>query len=538
MKSSCESRCGSQAHRSLAIRVTVLLALCACHGPADTSGGTTPEDSRDTVPVRDSLVETELPQESEAPPETGQLETGVEIDTGDSGDPPLAGESFECGEWTTKAAPSGLTKLREADLIIDYDQHDREIGYHSINGAFATDTDGDGCSEIVLSATYYEWENYRHLVFVPGTLSDAVYMEERSSAVVKGEDGHYLQEVGFGDLDGDGQRDDWALGAKGASFSPDGFSGAVYLFHDEIAGVQDESYADATIWPPDDASTFCWTLEVGQYNDNEVNDIAIGGGFGRDGDGRVVIIEGGFGEDTTVDASVFSVDGPRGSAAFGAYLTLESALDGDGFFDLVPTAYSQDGYRGEFYVFYGPHSGAWTSEDADRTILGESTLMLTGHGIAGGADANVDGYDDLLVAASGTSYGAVYLVLGPVARDGTLADAGAVFYGGESLGQEAVSLDQDIDSDGFPDPAMGNFASRAYSSDTTGAAFLFYGPVSGTYAADDADAIFYEQDPETALGFVGATVTTLGDTDGDGFDDLLLGQYGVGPAYVFRGGPR
>ena len=495
-------------------------------------------DSRDSEPVIDTTGDTEVEQESEPPRDSEQFETGKEPDTADSGGPPLAGESFKCGEWVTKAAPSGLTLLREADLVLEGDSFlDGEFSGSS--GAFAADTDGDGCSEIVLASALIIYEGYHSLIFLPGTLSDTVSVVERATAIVRGEDDHYLQEVGFGDLDGDGRRDDWALGAMGLSSSSDGFSGAVYLFHDAIAGFQDESYADFTIWPPDDASIFCEALQVGDNGGDSVSDLAVGGSFGQEGNGRVVLFEGPLIEDLTPDDAVFSAesDGWVGGG-FGDYIAFDSDLNGDGFADLVPTAYVHDSYRGAFYVFHGPVSGSWRAEDADRVIVGESAWMSTGHGISGGADANGDGYDDLLVGSPGSSYGAVYLVLGPVDEDETLADAGAVFYGDGMLGLHAVSLQQDMDADGFPDPAMGSRSSREYSSDPWGAAFLFYGPVSGSYDVGEADAIFYEDDPDAEIGDFGGHIRGIGDTDGDGFDDLLMGHAGAGPDYVFRGGPR
>ncbi len=80
--------------------------------------------------------------------------------------------------------------------------------------------------------------------------------------------------------------------------------------------------------------------------------------------------------------------------------------------------------------------------------------------------------------------------------------------------------------------------SRILSSDPRGAAYLFYGPISGALSVSDADATFYEKDEDLKGEGVGRSVVGLGDTDGDGFDDLLVATMGWGADYIFRGGPR
>jgi hypothetical protein len=176
-------------------------------------------------------------------------------------------------------------------------------------------------------------------------------------------------------------------------------------------------------------------------------------------------------------------------------------------------------------------------DDADRVLIGEQSASFTGYGISGGADADLDGYDDLLIPAHGA--GKVYLMLGPIDEEETLADAHAIFMGGARLGAEdALSLPQDLDSDGYPDPVFGDSEWHGISGSTRGAHFLFYGPVAGTYDVADADAIFYEEDGTWEYGPPGGFVSSVGDTDGDGYDDLLMGPWGNAPAWLFRGGPR
>jgi FG-GAP repeat protein len=96
----------------------------------------------------------------------------------------------------------------------------------------------------------------------------------------------------------------------------------------------------------------------------------------------------------------------------------------------------------------------------------------------------------------------------------------------------------DVDADGFPDLIVGA-PSNDFVDGFAGRAYLFYGPITGDLDAADADAIVSAE----AFGDnLGIAVSSAGDVNADGFDDVLIGARGndtpgtqAGRAYLFLG---
>ncbi len=186
-------------------------------------------------------------------------------------------------------------------------------------------------------------------------------------------------------------------------------------------------------------------------------------------------------------------------------------------------------------------TGEHLLEDADVMLIGEEA-QSSSTALRPAGDVNGDGVPDILVGAWCASIrasfdGAAFLVLGP-AESCALGDcATAVLVGEEaewSAGQDVAPFG-DLDGDGYDDVMVGDErTSREYSA--TGTVYLVLGPVSGELGLEEADM---RVDATIWQSQLGNAMEGVGDIDGDGVSDLLVGASGLetytGAAYLFYG---
>lgn len=233
--------------------------------------------------------------------------------------------------------------------------------------------------------------------------------------------------------------------------------------------------------------------------------------------------------------------GNRVNSQFGS-VTAVGDLNGDSVADLVvgaPRARVPDISQGAVYVFYGPlRQGDLLSDDADVVLRGDAAGDLAGSAIAVG-DFDGDGFDDLVVGAPDhaegqTPDGRVYVVYGGAAlpSDSRLTDAAGLIYDGaanERIGQALLFADN-LNGDAFPDIVM---AASVTADGSGGRVRFLFGddPANGRRTGvtlSDA-AITWPTSGRWA-----ASIAAVGDVDGDGSGELLVGaSTGAGADLVF-----
>ena len=255
----------------------------------------------------------------------------------------------------------------------------------------------------------------------------------------------------------------------------------------------------------------------------------LGGGadlvVGAPGEGAVYVLLG----PVTADVDCGEADGALiGAGELGAAVAAVGDTDGDGVGDLIvggPEHEDAGLETGAAWVILGPVTGAWDAADAAGEILGLGGGLL-GAAVASAGDTDGDGLADVLVGApydgTGGAYaGAAGLLLGPVSGTMALASADAVFLGGASGDNAgaAVSGAGDTDGDGLADVLVGAPWDDT-AADNAGLAGLWLGPVAGSVSLPDADARLLG---EARYDRAGSAVRGVGDANGDGLGDLLIG---------------
>lgn len=182
----------------------------------------------------------------------------------------------------------------------------------------------------------------------------------------------------------------------------------------------------------------------------------------------------------------------------------------------------------------------------DLAILGSRSLAFTapahsgaGMSVSGAGDVNGDGFADMLVGApySLFSSGAAYLIYGsanpvPLNLSQLQPPAGFQINGRAHLydyAGAAVSSAGDLNGDGFDDLAVGFGTSYYYAR--PGSAYVVFGKASGltslTIASPDSGpghVTITGRIAKYGSGLQHINLSSAGDINGDGFDDLIVGD--------------
>ncbi len=181
------------------------------------------------------------------------------------------------------------------------------------------------------------------------------------------------------------------------------------------------------------------------------------------------------------------------------------------------------------------------SSTANWTAESNQGNALFGWSVATAGDVNGDGYSDVIVGAYNydnvlTDLGRAYLFYG--SSNGLSTTAGWTAQVNQPYAHfgNSVSTAGDVNGDGYSDVIVGALGFDGGNEDE-GKVFVYYGSSTGL-SPTPAWSMEGQQDS----AYFGCSVSTAGDVNGDGYNDIIIGSYKYnngeideGRAYVYLG---
>ncbi len=403
----------------------------------------------------------------------------------------------------------------------------------------AGDFRGDGCSDIIVGAKSYGCHAVGRVFYYNGRPT-GIYPNRGFNGPRYGEFGSSLS---YGRINDDNY-DDIIVGMKAYNEN----EGAVFVFYGATFGLEYYFNPDCVAYGKRGVlEELGWSVGAGDFNGDGLDDIIAGSRLhsvnGNDNEGKATVYNASnFSQVWMKPIDNWHYEGPQEGEMLGFSIGSAGDVNADGYEDIVVGApyYDICGWNvGRAFVFHGRRWGLnWNPSWSENGIEGHANF---GYSVGTAGDVDNDGYDDVIIGASGSTNehqgGAAYVYHGR----STGLD-GMAYWIGWSDSYDAdygcsVSTAGDVNNDGYADVVVG---ARYGGNSDAGYAYGYHGSSSGLSYSPAWEAGNFESQER-----FGWSVSDAGDVNADGYADVIVGapdydscgcgQVECGHAYVFHG---
>jgi hypothetical protein len=447
------------------------------------------------------------------------------------------GETDEGRAFVYHGSASGLS------LIQNWPAESNQAGAgFGFSVSTAGDVNGDGYADVIVGARWYDnGETNEGAAFVHHGSASGLSLTPNWTAESNQTAAYFGSSVSTaGDVNGDGYAD-VIVGAYEYD-NGEGAEGVAGVYHGSASGLN--LIPNWTAESNEAGAYFGYSVSTaGDVNGDGYADVIVGADQydnGEDDEGRAFVFHGSASGLSLIPN--WTAESNQAGAHFGSSMATAGDVNGDGYADVIVGAYLYDNgdtNEGAAFVYHGSASGlsltpSWIAESNQAHAYFGCSVSTAG-------DVNGDGYADVIVGADGYDHGETNEGVAAVYHGSALGLSLTPKWAAESDQASAgfgasVSTAGDVNGDGYADVIVGApFHDNGETSE--GAAFVYHGSASGLSLMHDWTA-----ESNQASADFGASVSTAGDVNGDGYADVVVGaclydngETGEGVAAVYHG---